>query len=179
MKWKLSSQTDKKKIYINDQTGTECELDLIYTDQLQRNWWGFHDLVSIPYIRKAFSQSITNLFQAGLSYDDLTRWIAEEKKILRSNDTEKYEKLYALVLEKETTITSIVDPLKQNLGLATVYVLDENERIDYFNFDVATNKLNAWRLDPESESFFLTWLNDHILRFTKTLENLSQIVLNK
>ncbi len=174
MQWQLKTQTDKDRTYINSQTGTEIKTSLIHIDQLGRNWWGFHDLLSIPYIRIAYSKTVSDLFQIGLTADDLKSWCTKEKALLRSNDPEKYEKLYSMVLEKESAVKNAADPLKQHLALATIYILDDQERIDYFSHDLMSEKLKKWELDYEAQAFFLTWQTDRISQFSMLLNNLSQ-----
>lgn len=178
MKWELKTKTETSRTYINDQTGTECITNVIYTDKLGNNWWGFHDLFKIPYIRIAYAKSISDLFQTGLSTTDLREWIAKEKELLRSTDVEKYEKLYSMVLQKEAIINNTTQPLMQHLSLCTVYVLGENERIDYYSDQDAADKLKTWDLDKGACSFFLSWHAMHIQNYTQDLKKLSQIVSN-
>lgn len=178
MIWQLTQQTDKERTYINQQTNTEVKTKLLHIDQSGNRWWCFHDLMTVPYIRKAFSQNITTLFEVGLSAQDLKSWIERLKTILKSNDVEKYEKAFALVLDIQTQVENTADPLKQYLALATVFVLEDTERIDYFSYDLATQKLALWKLDELAQAFFLNWLTSQISYYSNILEKITLPVLN-
>lgn len=181
MKWKLQEHqsTDKKRLYIQDNTGTQLTTEHIYTDKMGGRWWGFSNLFNIPYIRIAYAKNVSDLFATGVTAEDLDRWDAEELALLKSNDSEKYEKLYAIKLERRKLRQSIVNPLQQHLALCTIYVLSEEERIDYFDIAEATKKLDIWKLDQEATGFFLNWHTGHILKFTETYKGISQIALNR
>jgi hypothetical protein len=181
MKWEIIRETSQegetpaRRTYQNDHTGTTCEVELIYTDADGRKWWGFTNLLNIPYIRFSFTKAISDLFQTALSKADIDTWIKEQKALLKSNDAERYEKLYALLLEKETAINSVVDPLQQQLALATVYIMEDEENIGYFSHEEATRKMAQWRQYPESIAFFLQWHTDQIQRSLQPLETISLI----
>ena len=179
MKWKLQSESENIRIYENDSNRSTIQTKLIYTDKLDNKWYGFNDLFQIPYLRIAYSKTISDLFKIGLTANDLKTWIKKEKELLRSakTDPEQYEKLYALVLEKEAAINNTVDPLQQHLALCTIYVLGSNEPIDQYSPVTAAQKLDIWKLDEDAQSFFLIWHTDHIAGYMKTLDGLSQIAL--
>lgn len=178
MNWELIEDTGKHRKYIQKKTGSECETQLIYTDATGRDWWGFVDLFKMPFIRIAFSQQIANLFATGISVEDWEKWDNEEKALCKSSDPEKYEKIYSIILEREKARKSIVDPIKQNLALCTVYVLQTGERIDYFDNRQATEKMNLWQMDTDSASFFLNWHLKRIKPYIDSLNTISQIASN-
>lgn len=184
MKWKLQEQIDTAssnvRIYGNDINSSLIETHQIYTDQMGNKWWGFRDLFQIPYIRVAFTKTISDLFKVGLSPEDILTWCKKEKEILRAakNDPEKYEKLYALILEKESQVESTVDPVQQHLALCTIYVLSDDEAIDQYSYPMATKKMDIWKLDPDACNFFLTWHTDRMAVYMKGLNILSEIALN-
>lgn len=180
MTYELIKEVTSPKIirtYINNSTGTEITVQEIYKDKEGKTWLGFTDLFNIPIIRVAMARNITDLFSLGLSLKDILTWCNEEKKLLKSNDPEKYEKLYSLILEKEKLASFTADPIRQHLALCTVYILGDDERIDYFNENIAMGKLDYWAGIPEAVAFFLHWHNEHIRRYSKTLENISKTVL--
>ncbi len=180
MNYELKEEKQKGKqlirTYINDRTSTEVKTELLYTDKAGQRWWGFQDLFKIPYIRTAYAKHISDLFTIGLSLKDIVGWCSEEKTLLKSDDPEKYEKLYSLILEKEKIATVTADPIKQHLALCTIYVLADDERIDYFDDQVANDKMILWNADMAATSFFLTWHSRHIADYTKTLNRISQTV---
>lgn len=179
MKWKIQTDDGKTRVYENDKNSATIQTTLIYTDKMGNDWWAFYDLFNIPYLRIAYSKTISDLFRVGISAEDLKTWIAKEKELLRAakTDPEQYEKLYALILEKEVLINSTVDPLQQHLALCTIYVLGDNEVIDQYSQRDAAEKMKLWQLDVEAESFFLTWHIDRMASYTKVLNELSQIAL--
>lgn len=178
MKWNLTKEENGVRTYTQDQTGTICQTSIIHTDKAGRAWYGFIDLFSIPYMRIAFSQQISSLFKVGLTSQDLKKWVGDLKSLVRAKDAEKYEKVYKSLLDIEVMIDNTVDPLKQHLALATIYVLYPDERIDSFNYQECEKKLQDWALYPESTAFFLNWHTEAIQSYMNNLNSLSQIALN-
>lgn len=166
------------RLYRNSRTGTETKLQLLHTDKQGEKWWGFTDLYKIPYSRLAMVRNITDLYAIGLSLKDITKWCEDMKGLLRSADAERYEKAYAKVLEIETTAKFGADPIQQQLALCTVYVLSDEERIDYFDESISVDKLTKWKTQPELVAFFLTWHTGHIHNSIRRLERISKTVLN-
>lgn len=164
------------RIYKNEKTGTEVKTVLIYDETTAGRWWGFTDLFKIPVMRISMAKHISDLYNIGLTLKDILDWCKQEKELLKGNDSEKYEKLFALVLEKEKTAKFTADPVKQHLALSTVYVLNDEEQIDYFDEDKAEEKMKIWAAFPNMVAFFLTWYNEHIQRYMKTLEKISTTV---
>ncbi len=172
-------QPEKKpgtRVYINKDTGMETKTNLIYTDREGRKYWGFADLFQLPQIRAVMAKNITDLYNIGLTLKDIQAWCNEEKALLNSNDPEKYQKLYALILEKEKLATYTADPIKQRLALATVYILMDDERPDYFDQSLGDDKLQLWKGDHTAVAFFLTWLENHMKLYMKRLNKFSQTV---
>lgn len=159
----------------NVKTGTEIKLTMLHEEEGQR-YWGFIDLYKMPIMRISMAKNITDLYNIGLTLKDIQSWCSQEKELLTSDDPEKYEKLYALVLEKERIATHTADPIRQQLALTTVYILEDDERIDYFDEAIAERKLQNWKARPDLIAFFLTWQTDHIGRYMKTLQKVSAIV---
>lgn len=182
MKWELKETKEVKgkelRTYRNDATGTECQTELLITDERGVKWFGFKDLRQIPYIRITYAKHISDLYTNGLSLKDILDWCSKEKKLIKSkDDPERDEKLYAMILEKERLASFTADPIKQHLALASVYVLKADERIDYFSDPIAEEKLMYWNADPALIAFFLSWLNSRIISYIKILEKISPIVL--
>jgi hypothetical protein len=164
------------RLYRNDKTGTETKLIKLLDDSNKKSWWGFTDLFKIPIMRLTMARNITDLYTIGLTSTDIQKWCDEEKKLLKSNDPEKYEKLYSLILEKERLATFATDMVKQQIALCTVYILEDEERLDYFDEAQAEAKLQYWKNYPDLVAFFLTWHTDHIQRYIKRLDKLSTTV---
>lgn len=175
-------KTKKVRLYRNTRTGTEVKTEHIYTGKDGERYFGFTDLYKIPYIRSVYAKHINDLYGIGLSLKDVLTWCEKEKQLLKGNDPEKYEKLYALVLEKENIATYTADPIRQHLALCTVYVLNEEEPVDYFSENMAEEKLERWKKDAEAAGFFLNWHHEHIQRYTadlqKTIKTVSKAMAN-
>jgi len=165
------------RTFRNERTGSETKLSMIYKDKDGGQWWAFNDLYKIPVQRMSMAMNITDLYSIGLTLKDIQTWCNQEKTLLRSNDPEKYEKLYSLILEKERIATFVSDPLKQQIALCTVYIISDEERIDIFDEQKAEEKLKLWKGFPEMISFFLTWHSNQMQHFLKSLDKISTTVL--
>jgi len=175
MIYELISDKENKRIFRNKETGTEVKLSKIHTDKEGCHWWGFDDFYKVPIMRMAMAKNITDMYSVGLTLNDIKTWCSEQKTLLKSSDPEKYEKLYAKVLEIERTATFTADPLKQQLALCTVYIIADTERIDYFDEQQAESKLKLWKGSPDMVAFFLTWHTGRIQRYIKDLQGISEI----
>jgi len=182
MIYQLTKEREENKravrIYTNTATGTETKLSHIYTDGEGKRWWGFTDLYKIPFMRMSMVKNITDLYTIGLTLKDIKTWCNQLKQDIRSNDPEKYEKTYATILEMERLATHTADPIRQQLALCTVYILADDERIDYFDEQQSSEKLQYWKGSNEMVAFFLTWHTDHMQRYIKRLGTISKTVLN-
>lgn len=179
MSYEMTQSRDvrgKEERTYKNQQGTEVKLNEIYKDKSGTKWFGFADLYNIPVIRTVMARHLTDLYGIGLSLKDILSWCAEEKKLIKSADPEKYEKLYSLVLEKEKLAAFTADPIKQNLALCTVYIVRDGERIDYFDESLAEEKLKEWKAFPEMVGFFLNWHTKRIQDYIKNLSKISATV---
>ncbi len=150
----LQKETDNKRIYRSSITGTEVITTLIYTDSDGRKWWAFEDLLQIPHIRRMAANNISQLYGAGFTKNDLSNFVNKSKSILKGIDPDKYEKAYSELLQLETIVESNIDPVKQELGLCSVYILGDDERIDFFSSREASEKMELWALDIDTQAFF-------------------------
>lgn len=164
----------RTKTFRNTRTGTETKIQPIYTDASGRQWWGFVDLYKIPYMRVLMTKHITDLFGKGFTGADLKQWAQEGKDLCRSTDPDKYEKLYARFMEWENLAEYTADPMKQHLALATVYVLTEEDRVDYFDEARAHELMKIWAADLDACAFFLSWHQKLLERSFNRLEKVSR-----
>lgn len=164
------------RTYENTRTFTQIKTTLIITDKEGAGWWGFTDLFQIPIMRISMAKHISDLYNVGLSLKDILDWCNQEKALIKGNDPDKYEKLFALILEKEKIATFTADPIKQHLALCTVYIMADDEQVDYFDEAKAEEKLKYWGGLPDLIPFFLTWHNEHIQRYMKGLEKITATV---
>jgi hypothetical protein len=180
MEYKLISEALENKrttrTYKNISTGTICKTQFLKEGKDGMKYWGFTDLYKIPYIRIAYAKHITDMYGLGLTLKDILEWCKQEKELLNGDDPEKYQKLYALVLEKEKLANYTADPIRQHLAVATVYVMFDDERIDYFSDDEAYKKLILWGADMDLAAFFLNWHHEHIVRSIEALKKVSATV---
>lgn len=173
--WKFSKEENGKRVHINDTTGSQCVQSLVYTDREGNKWYQFDDLTSIPYTRNFAATKVTSLFALGLSKDDLNNHINGLKSILKSQDKDKYEKAYALVLEFESKASQATDAVKQMSSLVCVYFTVNDEPIDSFDGNLQIKKMALLEADLDMHCFFLNRQIDFTERYTRFLNQLSQI----
>lgn len=172
----VGGKTVDTRTYVNTLTGTEISTYHLYTDVQGQRWWTFEDLFGLPFMRQLAAKKVVDLYGHDLSLQDLLAHTAQLKGLLRSQDAEKYEKAYAKVLELETLSTAMADPVKQCIGLCTVYLLLEDEPPDVYFQPTQNRKLAALALDVDAQAFFLSWWIDHMRRSGQLLKGLSRIV---
>lgn len=173
--WKLSQDADNKRTYTNSVTNSQCTQTMVYTDKEGNKWWEFDSLTSIPYTRNFAATKITSLYSLGLSKDDLTGHINGLKSVLKSDDKEKYEKAFALLLDFESKATNATDAVKQMSSLVCVYNTINDESIDGFDQGIQMQKMSLLEADIEMHSFFLNRQIEATERYTNFLNGLSQI----
>lgn len=177
--WKLESEIEGKRVYINSSTGSRCVTSKLNTDKEGNDWYGFDDLAAIPYVRGFAANKITSLYTLGLTKEDLSSHVNGLKRILKSSDPDKYEKAYANVLDFEGKATNATDSIKQMSALVCVYFLLNDEPIDSFENNLQLKKMLILEADPELHSFFLQKQVTAIENYTTSLNNLLQIVSQK
>lgn len=164
------------RIYRNTMTENEVVTYLLYTDKLKNSWWTFEDLFALPFIRQLAAKKVLDLYGHGLALDDVKTISGEIKAILRSDSQERYEKAYAKVLELENLTETMADPVKQCIGLCTVYLLLNDEQPDVWTNHWSASKMTLLSLDIAAQSFFLNWWTGIMRRSGSLLKGLSQIV---
>lgn len=163
------------RTYKNAITGTEISTSSVYKDKAGHVWHVFDDLFSIPFIRQMAAKRVLDLYGNGLSLIDVKSITTQMKAIVKSNDAEKYERVFAKLLELENLAETMADPVKQCIGLCTVYTLLDDERPDtYLQSDVSV-KLSLLSLDIDAQTFFLTWWTGVMSRSGQILKGLSRI----
>lgn len=172
---KTANGTSTVRTYRNAITGTELTTSSVYKDKSGHTWHVFDDLFSIPFIRQMAAKRVLDLYGNGLSLIDVKSITTQMKALVKSNDLEKYEKVYAKLLELENLSETMADPVKQCIGLCTVYTLLDDERPDtYLQADVNV-KLSLLSLDIDAQTFFLTWWTGVMNRSGQILKGLSRI----
>lgn len=174
--WQLQSDKEGKRIYANSVTGSRCSTTKLKTDKDGNDWHGFDDLMSLPYTRQFAATKISSLYALGLSKDDLSAHISGLKAILKSDDKEKYEKAFSLVLEFESKADNATDAVKQMSSLVCVYYLINDEPIDSFDNSLQIRKMSILEADTELHCFFLSHQTTAIDNYTRHLNLISQIV---
>lgn len=173
--WTLQSDKDGKRTYTNP-SGSKCVQSLCYKDKEGNDWYSFDDLLTLPYTRNFAATKVTSLYALGLSKDDLDSYINNSKGILKSDDREKYEKLYGLLLDFESKVSNATNAIKQMTSLTCVYFTINDEPIDAFDGVIQSKKLAMLEADPEMHAFFLNRQMQITEDYTTRLQLLSQIV---
>lgn len=174
--WQLTKDGDKRT-YTNSATGSKCETSKVYTDNQGNDWYGFADLMQIPYTRQFSATKVSSLYALGLSKDDLNTFLTKHKATLKSNDPEKYEKAYAELLEFQNMVENATDPIKQLSSLVCVYYMLSDEIIDSFENSTQLRKLSILEADPNAHAFFLSRQIEDIESYTSRLKQLSEMSL--
>lgn len=174
-KVKTSAGEKLIRTYRNQLTGTELTTSSIYKDKAGHTWHVFDDLFSLPFIRHMAAKRVLDLYGNGLSLIDVKSISTQLKAIVKSNDVEKYEKAYSKILELENLAETMADPVKQCIGLCTVYTLLDDERPDTYLQAEVNIKLSLLSLDIDAQTFFLTWWTGVMSHSGQILKGLSRI----
>lgn len=172
----IGGQPTPARIYSNAQTGTELVTYQLYQDKAGNTWWTFEDLFTLPFIRQLAAKRVIDLYGNGLALADIKAHTTQLKGLLKSNDAERYERAYAKVLELENLSEQTADPVRQCIGLCTVYLLLNDERPDVWTTAEQSVKMSHLALDLDAQAFFLRWWTDIMRHSGKVLKGLSQIV---
>lgn len=172
----INGTPTKVRLYKNSLTGNDLTTYYLYTDKFGNTWWTFEDLFALPFIRQITAKRIMDLYGHGLTLDDVKSITAQVKTILRSDSGERYEQAYAKILELENLTETMADPVKQCMGLCTVYILLNDEMPDAWTQGVASQKMTALTHDIEAQAFFLNWWTGIMRHSGKVLKGLSRIV---
>ena len=163
------------RTYVNSVTGSFVNTYHLRTDRFNNTWWAFEDLFALPFIRQVAAKKVIDLYGQGLSLTDIKTITSQIKATLKSDDREKYEKAYSKVLELENLTENVADPVRQSLGLCTVYLLMNDEGPESWTNQYSSEKMGALSLDPDSMAFFLDWWISKTSSYGQALKGLSQI----
>lgn len=177
--WKLETDKDKQRIYINSVTNSRCVQSQCYVDKEGNKWYSFNDLSAIPYTRQFAATKISSLYQLGVTKDDLDSHITGLKNILRSQDKDKYEKAFANVLDFESKVQNASDAVKQMSSLVCVYFTINDEPIDSFEGTLQAKKIALLEADYDMHAFFLKRQIELTESYLISSNIISQIALNK
>ncbi len=171
----IGGKETETRQYKNTITGNDVTTYHLHTDKLKNKWFAFDDLFSLPFVRQLAAKRVLDLYGNGLSLEDIKGISGELKTILKMNDPEKYEKAYAKALELENLAETMADPVKQCIGLCTVYLLFNDENPDTWSQPVQSQKMTVMANDIDSQAFFLNWWTGNMRRSGQVLKGLSRI----
>ncbi len=152
--WELKKEEGKTRHYHNPITGSHCSTTFAYQDKEGNNWYSFDNLFTLPFMRQFAATKISSLYQVGLSKDDLTSHCKGLKDTLKSADTDKYEKCYALVIDFESKMEDATNAIKQIASLVCVYNVINDERVDLFDPTLQDYKMKLLEADLNAQAFF-------------------------
>jgi hypothetical protein len=174
--WQLKTELNGKRTYINSVTGSQCTQTMVYVDKEGNKWWGFDNLMELPFTRSFAATKISSLYTLGLTTEDFKNFFTKHKATLKAKDNgEKYERAYAETLDFESKIEAASDPVKQQSALVTVYFTLNDEPIDSFGNEIQMRKMSILESDLEAHSFFLQRQIYLIESYTHRYNLLSQI----
>lgn len=174
--WQIKNDDGAKRLYQNN-FGSKCTMTMCHRDRDGNFWWQFDDLLSLPYTRNFAATKVSSLYAAGISKDDLTSHISTVKSLLKSDDSEKYEKMYASVLDFESKVNNATNAIRQMTALVCVYFTINDEQIDTFDGSLQARKMELIEADPQMHAFFLNRQTELTESYTRHLQLLSQIAL--
>jgi len=173
----LNGKPTDVRVYRNTMTENEVVTYLLHTDAQRNTWWTFEDLFSLPFIRQLAAKKVLDLYGHGLALEDIKTHTSQIKAMLKAEqDPERYEKAYGKVLELEQLTESVADPVRQCIGLCTVYIMLNDEQPDVWTNHWSAQKMTLLGLDVGLQSFFLNWWTDIMRRSGSVLKGLSRIV---
>lgn len=171
----INGETTEVCIYKNSITGSTMVTYLLYKDEHGNKWWTFEDMYTMPFIRQMTAKRVIDLYGHGLSKDDIKTITESMKVVLKSDSAEKYEQAYAKVLELDNLVETMADPVKQCMGLCTVYILLNDEMPDTWTQHVTSQKMAFMTMNLDLQAFFLNWWTGIMRRSGLALKGLSQI----
>jgi hypothetical protein len=172
--WVKIKETLDTKEFRNQDTGGELTLKKVYTDTAGNIWWEITNLFLLPKIRILAAQKISQLYQVGLSVDDIENHINAMKNLLRSEDKEKYDKAMQAMLNFEDNYRNATNASRQMSSLVCIYYLLNDERIDAFDMAIQDHKINILMVDMDAQAFFLTKQIDRTETYGTALNALSK-----
>lgn len=165
------------KVYKNSLTGSHVVTYLLHTDRAGNKWWTWENLFDLPMIRQMAARNVIELYGAGLSLQDITAKVNEMKLIVKNDkDPERYEKVYAKLLEMDNLARTTGDVAVQSMGLCTVYLMLNDELPDVYNQSEQALKFTALSVDIGNQAFFLNWWVGIIEHYGNLLKGISRIV---
>lgn len=175
--WQLQKEENDKRFYSNPLTGGKCEMDLLNIDKDGNKWWGFSDLLAMPFTRHMATTKIMSLSALGFTKDDIFGIITGLKNLLNSSDAEKFQKSYALILDFESKALTATDTVGQLSALTCVYYTFNDEAIDSFEDAIQAKKMSILKVNSELQAFFLKRQTELIESYMTRLNEISKIVL--
>ena len=175
-KREINGQPTDVRTYKNTLTGNSVTTYILKVDKFGNKWWTFEDLFALPFIRQLTAKKVLDLYGHGLTLDDVKSITGQLKAILRTDSGERYEQAYAKVLELENLTESMADPVKQCMGMCTVYLLLNDETPDTWTNSIASQKMTVMAMDLDLQAFFLNWWTDIMRRSGRAFDGLSRIV---
>jgi hypothetical protein len=171
----INGQRTQVRTYKNSITGNLLTTYLLKTDQGGNGWWTFENLFELPFVRQLAAKKVLDLYGHGLSIDDVKAITGPLKNTLRSQDPEKYDLAMAKVLELENLTETMADPVRQCMGLCTVYLLINDEQPDAYTNNYTAQKMSHLALSAELQAFFLRWWTGIMKSSGQVLKGFSRI----
>lgn len=172
--WKLIKEENNHRTFVNTTTNSQSSQVMAYVDPDGNKWWSFEDMAAIPFTRQMAATSIQALYTLGLSKDDLSNHINGLKKVLKSDDKEKYEKAFAMVIDFETKSSMATDAIKQISSMVCIYNTLNDEEIDSFDKKLQLKKMSMLEADVNGHVFFLKKQTEALERYNNFLNSISQ-----
>lgn len=174
--------------YYNTQTQKEFKITQLYLGDLaqpaEKKYYIFDDIMSMPIMRKIGATKVEKLFGKEITPIDQKTFAKSVKEAIDGGmEREAMMRLWGEADRFERSADIASDSEIQYLGLASIYILEEGEQIDYWAESTGVKKIQAWKANPEMASFFLRWVNksmdlhrEAFSAFSRTVSNLQASV---
>lgn len=160
--WQLINSEDKKLIYKNSNSAEICKLTEIYNGEVGR-YFIFDNILTMPYQRKWIFDSIQQHERIGIDKEELIVKLDECLTLLKEGDTHNP---FALLTAIKTTIKDSWDAVKTAQLVTSLLIVEEDEHIDSFDYDLSMKKLAKWSKEPKLSAFFLNAAQSKMIELT-------------
>jgi hypothetical protein len=170
--WKLKNKTEKKLLFVNENTQEECVASLVYTDDDFGTFYMFDSMLTMPFQRKYIFDLIQQNERIGIEKKELLDHINSIKEFCQSGDTMK---AFGTAMYIESKLKNSIDFERSALLVTALLVVQEDENIGGFSQERAMEKIEQWSQKPAMISFFLNFAQMRITSFLNFVSKSSRL----
>lgn len=168
--------------YVSNTTATKIELERVFTDRENNNWYVFKNIGTMTRERAIKIEEVLTWIDYGISKEEFVSSMqgikSEVENLAWENPTkDKLKKFHAATLQKIGDLLYRIENIKvEDLMLQAVmyFVLIDNENPYIINTQQQKEKYDIAKNDPELRAFFLQLMEHIFLGWNNTKNNNSQ-----